>query len=98
MTATWRNLSAAQRLPARIRQRSARALRSSFAISAARTRDRFSTLSTAAFSIPTTDLDGAGEDKVGVELDGKIARLGTLTLALACASIFQRVPRLAGLL
>ena len=28
-------------------------------------------------------------NKVGVELDGKIARLGTLTLALACASIFQ---------
>src|SRR5207302_1258918 len=30
-------------------------------------------------------------------LDGKIGRLGTLTLALACASIFQGVPRLAGL-
>src|SRR5262244_1649220 len=31
--------------------------------------------------------------RVDVEHDGKIGRLGTVTLA--CASIFQRVPRLA---
>jgi len=37
----------------------------------------------------------ARSHEVGGELDGKIGRLRTLTLA--CASIFPRVPRLAGL-